>query len=173
MATIADISRMTRNREEKDAFTSFLDQAAAGIENQAPAELDAISGDQGAGWLIAIPDDLLRAVESGFRTEMIDALHALGFCPSETEWLIAPLRILQRRHREERLSRAESDAVLRVARILIHAEMTLGSRERALAWLRRSNRSFGDIAPMTLLATEAGGRRVEDLLLRADHGQMA
>lgn len=164
---------MTSNREEQDSFTSFLDQAAAGAEILAPAELDAVGGDQGVGRLVATPDDLLRDVESGFRMEAIDALHASGLRPSETERLIAPLRTLQRRHLGERLSRGESEAVLRVARILIHAEMTLGSRERALAWLRRSNRSFGDAAPLTLLATEAGGRRVEDLLLRADHGQMA
>ena len=164
---------MTGNREEQDSFTSFLDQAAAGTKGQAPAEADALRGDLGVGYLVAIPDDLLRAVESGVRTEAIDALHASGLHPSETERLIAPLRVPERRHREERLSRGESDALLRVARILIHAETTLGSRERALAWLRRSNRNFGDAAPMTLLATEAGGRRVEDLLLRADLGQMA
>ncbi|MCP1613550.1 putative toxin-antitoxin system antitoxin component (TIGR02293 family) [Azospirillum lipoferum] len=105
--------------------------------------------------------------------EAINALHASGLRPSETERFIAPLRVLHSRHLEERLSRGESDAVLRVARILIQAEITLGARERALAWLRRSNRNFGDAAPMTLLATEAGGRRVEDLLLRADLGQMA
>lgn len=164
---------MTRNREEQDSFTSFLDQAAAGTKGQPPAEADALGGDLGVGYLVAIPDDLLRAVEGGFRTEAIDALHASGLRPSETERLIAPLPPLQRRHREEHLSRGESDSVLRVARILIHAEITLGSRARALAWLRRSNRNFGDAAPMTLLATEEGGRRVEDLLLRADLGQMA
>lgn len=164
---------MTRNLEEQDPFTSFLDQAAAGTKGQTPAEPSSLGGDLGVGYLVAIPDDLLRAVESGFRTEAINALHALGLRPSETERLIAPLRIVKRLHREESLLRGESDAVLRVARILIHAEITLGSREHALAWLRRSNRSFGDAAPMTLLATEAGARRVEDLLLRADLGQMA
>lgn len=164
---------MTRNREEQDPFKSFLDQAAAGTKGQTPAEPIALGGDLGVGYLVAIPDDLLRAVESGFRTEAINALHASGLRPSETEKLIAPLRALQRRHREERLSRGESDAALRVAHILIHAETTLGSRGRALAWLRRPNRNFGDAAPMTLLATEAGGRRVKDLLLRADFGQLA
>lgn len=164
---------MTNNREEQDPFTSFLDQAAAGTGNQAPAEFGVFGGDRGIVRLVDAPDDLLRAVESRFRTEAIDALHASGLRPSETESLIAPLRTPQRQQLAERLSRGESNAVLRVVRILIHAEITLGSRERALAWLRRSNRSFGDAAPMTLLATEAGGRRVEDLLLRADHGQMA
>lgn len=171
--TTTGTSRMTRNREVQDPFTSFLDQAAAGTKGQTPAEPGALGGDLGIGYLVAIPDDLLRAVESGFHSEAIDALHALGLGPSETESLIAPLHTLQRRHREELLSRGEAEAALRVARILIHAETTLGSRERALAWLRRSNRNFGDAAPLTLLVTEAGHRRVEDLLLRADLGQMA
>lgn len=153
---------------------AFLEAAAddEGDEHAFP-ELDVLGGDQGIGRVAASANDLLRAVEGGFRTAALDALLEAGIKPSEIETLIAPLRTLQRRRRDGRLSPGESDAALRLARIVTKAEMTFGSRERALAWLRRPNRSFGDAAPMTLLTTEAGGRRIEDLLLRADYGQLA
>jgi putative toxin-antitoxin system antitoxin component (TIGR02293 family) len=158
---------------DRDAFLNFLEEVAATTTDQGPAELEALGGAHGVGWTVTTPNDLLRAVESGFRASAIDALVTAGILQSEIEALIAPLRTLQRRRRDGRLSREESDAALRLARILNHAEMTLGSRERALGWLRRPNRTFGDAAPMTLLATEAGGRRIEDQLLRADYGLMA
>lgn len=159
--------------DDNAAFLSFLNEAASSRSDQAPAELDALGGDQGVGRTVVMPNDLLRAVEAGFRAAALDALIAAGINQAELETLVAPLRTLQRRKRDGRLTPAESDAALRVARILSHAEMTLGSRERALAWLRRPNRTFGDATPMALLATEAGGRRIEDQLLRADYGQMA
>jgi putative toxin-antitoxin system antitoxin component (TIGR02293 family) len=64
----------------------------------------------------------------------------------------------------------ESDRVLRVARLLSHAEMVYGSRERALAWLRRPAARLQNRAPLDLMRTDTGARIVEELLVQIDDG---
>jgi putative toxin-antitoxin system antitoxin component (TIGR02293 family) len=85
--------------------------------------------------------------------------------------LVIPLRTLQhRRSRREKLSIEESDRVLRVARLLSEAESVYGSRERALAWLRRSHPRLNDRSPLETARTDTGSRMVEDLLVQIDEG---
>jgi len=67
---------------------------------------------------------------------------------------VVPLRTLQhRRSRREKLTVAESDRVLRVARLLSQAKSVYGSRERALAWLRRPHPRLRGRAPLETLKT--------------------
>jgi putative toxin-antitoxin system antitoxin component (TIGR02293 family) len=160
-------------------FAAFLDAAAAGDaeaggeEIVSAPEIEVLGGAPGVGRDINTPDDLVHAVEAGFPFAAIDHLSAAGFEKGEIEHLIAPVRTQQRRRHDGRLSPTESDAAWRLARILTRAEGTLGSRARAFVWLRHANKTFGDVTPMSLLKTEAGGRRVEELLLRADFGMLA
>jgi putative toxin-antitoxin system antitoxin component (TIGR02293 family) len=106
----------------------------------------------------------------------LDALHdltTLGFSMSEVqELVINPRTLRHRRARGERLSRDESDRVVRLARMLSSAERTFGSREAAWRWLRKVNRSLGGQRPLDLLATETGARAVEESLIRLDEGMV-
>lgn len=84
---------------------------------------------------------------------------------------IIPKRTLS--HREvkgERLSPAESEKALRFARVVAMAEETFGNKEKAHAWLRRETKPLDNRKPLDLLDTEVGGRAVENLLNRIDHG---
>lgn len=156
------------------AFLELIESAAGvGTGEDVLAETAILGGPAAVGRAISVPDDLLRAVEAGFRPAVIDALLASGFERMELENLLIPLRTLQRRRQEGRLSPAESDTALRLARILAQATATFGTRDRTFAWLRGHKEAFGGARPIDLLATEAGGRRVEEALLRADLGMTA
>jgi putative toxin-antitoxin system antitoxin component (TIGR02293 family) len=58
----------------------------------------------------------------------------------------------------------------RLARIHEYAEEVFGTAEKANKWLRTSNRSMKNHRPLDLLRTDYGGRIVETILGRIDHG---
>jgi putative toxin-antitoxin system antitoxin component (TIGR02293 family) len=114
---------------------------------------------------------VLELIERQLSTSSINRLLALGFTRSEVDSLVIPLRTLQhRRSRREKLTVEESDRVLRLVRLLSHAETVYESRERALAWLRRPNPRLRGRTPLETLKTDAGGRIVEELLVQIDEG---
>jgi putative toxin-antitoxin system antitoxin component (TIGR02293 family) len=115
--------------------------------------------------------DLLIIVENRLSPGVINRLLALGFNRSEVDEVVIPSRTLQhRRSRREKLSIEESDRVLRITRALSAAEATYGSRERALAWLRRPIPRLGNRTPLSLLTTDSGTRIVEETLIQIDEG---
>jgi len=84
--------------------------------------------------------------------------------------LLLPPRTLSRRKRSHQLRPDESDRLFRLARIVAQAMDVLGNRDKASRWLRRPNRALGDAVPLHLLDTDAGTRRVEQVLGRIEHG---
>jgi putative toxin-antitoxin system antitoxin component (TIGR02293 family) len=115
--------------------------------------------------------DLLNVVENRLAPTVINRLVALGFERSEIDGIVIPARTLQhRRSRREKLTIDESDRVLRITRVLSAAEATYGSRERALAWLRRPIPRLGNRSPLSLLKTDTGTRIVEETLIQIDEG---
>lgn len=115
--------------------------------------------------------DLLNVVENRLAPTVINRLVALGFERSEIDGIVIPARTLQhRRSRREKLTIEESDRVLRITRVLSAAEATYGSRERALAWLRRPIPRLGNRSPLSLLKTDTGTRIVEETLIQIDEG---
>ena len=81
-----------------------------------------------------------------------------------------PPRTLARRKKAGRLSGAESDRLLRLARVTAQAEEVLGSQQRAGAWLRGTVRALGGVRPLDLLDTDLGAQQVERILGRIEHG---
>lgn len=127
------------------------------------------------GWLglrsPATERDILRIVEGRLSPSVIKRLSALGLQRAEIDAVVIPSRTLQhRRSRREKLTVEESDRVLRVIRIVSLAESVYGSRERALAWLRRPHARLDGRTPLSLLKTDTGSRIVEELLIQIDEG---
>jgi putative toxin-antitoxin system antitoxin component (TIGR02293 family) len=115
--------------------------------------------------------DLLNIVENRLAPAVINRLVTLGFERSEIDDIVIPARTLQhRRSRREKLTIEESDRVLRITRVLSVAEATYGSRERALAWLRRPIPRLGSRSPLSLLKTDTGARIIEETLIQIDDG---
>jgi putative toxin-antitoxin system antitoxin component (TIGR02293 family) len=119
----------------------------------------------------ATESDVLRMVEERLATSVIKRLGTLGLSRAEIDAAVIPSRTLQhRRSRRERLTVEESDRVLRVIRVLSSAEAIYGSRERALAWLRRPHARLEGRSPLSLLKTDTGSRIVEEMLVQIDEG---
>lgn len=115
--------------------------------------------------------EILRIVEGRLAPSIIKRLVALGLERAEIDVVIIPSRTLQhRRSRREKLTVEESDRVLRAIRVLSLAETVYGSRERALAWLRKPHTRLDGRSPISLLHTDTGSRIVEELLVQIDEG---
>ena len=118
--------------------------------------------------------DLCDLVERRLPVKAVKALMNDGYTASEIFRLVMPRRTFNHRSEKgERLTREESDRVVRIARITALAEQVFGDAEKAARWLRKSKRRLDKRAPLDLLDTEAGGRLIEDWLRQIDHGMAA
>jgi putative toxin-antitoxin system antitoxin component (TIGR02293 family) len=84
-----------------------------------------------------------------------------------------PVRTLQRRKDEGRLTKDESDRLDRVRKLLGQATCVFDSETSARAWLTRPQIGLAGFVPLELADTGAGIREVENLLGRIDYGVYA
>jgi putative toxin-antitoxin system antitoxin component (TIGR02293 family) len=88
-----------------------------------------------------------------------------------SERLGIPQRTLSRRlSQHARLTAAESDRTVRLARVYATAVEMIGNAEKAVEWLRTQNRALGGELPLDWLDTDVGAREVEDILGRIAYG---
>jgi len=88
-----------------------------------------------------------------------------------SETLGIPQRTLTRRlSRHSRLTAAESDRTVRLARVYATAVEMIGNAHKAAQWLRTQNRALGGAVPIDCLDTELGAREVENILGRIAYG---
>ena len=112
-----------------------------------------------------------RVVAIGFAPGTLDRLMEAGFTKQEIFDLVIPQRTLShRKGKAVRLSRDESDRVLRVARIFTLTLQVFGNRDKAWNWLRKPTWIFDNKAPLDFLDTEAGARAVEEELIALAEG---
>jgi putative toxin-antitoxin system antitoxin component (TIGR02293 family) len=115
---------------------------------------------------------VIQAVQSGLPFAEVEALRAALDLPLDQ---LAPKlglsrATLHRRKHEGRLTPAESDRVMRYARLLGKAIEVMGSEVAGREWLRSEQYGLGMAVPLEYAETEAGAREVEYLLARIDHG---
>lgn len=90
---------------------------------------------------------------------------------AEVYSVVGSARTLQRKRTAGTpLSPEESDRLARLARILVHAEETFGSPEKARGWLGGPNWALGGFKPLSLLDSDAGALAVDQILGRIQHG---
>lgn len=115
--------------------------------------------------------DLIAVVEHGLPTRVLSELRRAGLTEDEIHRLVIRRRILSRRRaRRRKLTPVESDRALRLARIVALASEVFGERGRALRWLRKPKHRFAGRVPLDVIATEPGGRIVEEMLYQVDDG---
>src|ERR1700690_45223 len=136
--------------------------------NELRAVIHELGVEHTLGRLLSSDHDLREAIREGFPSAVVEELmRASGLTLKElAESLDLSPRSLQRRRRSGRLARFESDRLYRLARIVALAQQSLGDRDNAVRWLKRSNRALGGIAPVSAIDTELGARQVEDVLGR-------
>jgi putative toxin-antitoxin system antitoxin component (TIGR02293 family) len=118
------------------------------------------------------PSKLIEVVRLGLPVQELEDLQASLDVPMEK--LVPMLGIskatLHRRKAGGRLGRAESDRVVRFARLMGKAVEVLESKENARQWLTSSQFGLGGAVPLNYAETEVGAREVEDLLGRIEYG---
>ena len=119
-------------------------------------------------------EDLSVLVEKRLSPTAVKSLVRSGMSDAEVYQLIVPRRTLAHRiAKHQLLSKDESDKAVRVARITAMAEQVFGEPERAWRWLRKPKQRFDGKTPVEMLATEAGARLVEEMIVQIDHGVFA
>lgn len=118
--------------------------------------------------------EVVRLVESGLPLSVLNRLLERGLSKPELFDVIIPARTLKhRKSKRQPLSKEESERVVRTIRILATANAVLGDDNSALAWLRSPKKRFEGRPPIEMLATEPGGRLVEEMLIQIDEGMFA
>lgn len=116
--------------------------------------------------------EIIGAVQHGLAIGEIENLRAILDLP--IEGLAAKLGIskatLHRRKAAGKLDPAESDRVVRFARLMGKAVEVLESEENARKWLNSPQAGLGGAVPLDYAETEVGAREVEDLLGRIEYG---
>jgi putative toxin-antitoxin system antitoxin component (TIGR02293 family) len=115
---------------------------------------------------------VIQSLKAGLPISELDALQASLALPMER--LVPMLGIskatLHRRKAAGRLDPAESDRVVRYARLMGRAIEVLESVESARQWLNAPQVGLGGAIPLEYAETEVGAREVEDLLGRIEFG---
>jgi putative toxin-antitoxin system antitoxin component (TIGR02293 family) len=103
--------------------------------------------------------------------DALERLERHGYSESEIFALVVPKRTLARRRAAgSTLSAEETDKALRLERIAAQAERVFGDNDKACRWLRKPKRQLMGATPLAFLASEAGARKVEEMLHRIDYG---
>jgi putative toxin-antitoxin system antitoxin component (TIGR02293 family) len=142
------------------------------VVNELHAVVEELGGEPALGRSLRTEIDLQAAIREGFPQAVVEeVMHAANLTLKElAASLDLSARSLQRRRREGRLARYESDRLYRLARIMALAKHYLGDDEKATRWLRRPNRALGGGTPLELIDTELGARTVENVLGRIAYG---
>ena len=140
--------------------------------NALHAVIEELGGEPTLGRSVQSETDLQAAIREGFpQTVVEEVMYASGLTLKElAASLDLSARSLQRRRREGRLARYESDRLYRLARILALAKRHIGGDQKATRWLRRPNRALGGSTPLESIDTELGARAVENVLGRIAYG---
>jgi putative toxin-antitoxin system antitoxin component (TIGR02293 family) len=122
---------------------------------------------------IVTSTDLAQATRGGLPVHSLDTL-AQGLAMQRAavaKLLGISSRTLSRRcTSNSRLTAAESDRTVRLARVLALTQETLGDKEKAGQWLQTSNRALEGDKPIDRLDTDIGVRTVEQVLGRIEYG---
>jgi len=118
------------------------------------------------------PSKLIGVIQIGLPVWELGDLQASLAVPMER--LVPMLGIskatLHRRKAGGRLAPAESDRVVRFARLMGKAVEVMESEENARQWLTSPQFGLGGAIPLDYARTEVGAREVEDLLGRIEYG---
>jgi putative toxin-antitoxin system antitoxin component (TIGR02293 family) len=115
---------------------------------------------------------LIAAVREGLSFDVFVNLQHVLDIPSA---LLADLlgmqpRTLKRRKHEGQFKPEESDALIRIARVVSRTLDVFEDRAAAMLWLKTPEFAFDDVTPLSLMDTEVGAQEVLRLLGQLAHG---
>ncbi|AZL59080.1 DUF2384 domain-containing protein [Tabrizicola piscis] len=111
-----------------------------------------------------------QAVSGGIPSRAVRVLEDNGVSKDDIRQII-PDRTLERRIASgENLKLEEADGLARLLRVVTMARRVFGDNALADEWLRNPNPALGDAIPIRMARTDLGGREVEAVLGRIEHG---
>jgi putative toxin-antitoxin system antitoxin component (TIGR02293 family) len=134
---------------------------------------EVLGGRKVLGKAVRKADELADLVRRGLPATSVSALAEKLDVGSTvlSQKLGIPQRTLTRRLSDRsRLTAAESDRTVRLARVYANAVEMIGDEQKAVAWLHTPNRALGGERPLDQLDTEVGAREVEEILGRIAYG---
>jgi putative toxin-antitoxin system antitoxin component (TIGR02293 family) len=135
--------------------------------------VEVLGGRRVLGKVIKKADDLARLVRRGLPATSVTALAdklAVGNAALSRKLGIPQRTLTRRLSQGARLTAAESDRTVRLARVYANAVEMIGDEAKAVEWLRTPNRALGGERPLDQLDTDPGARTVEDILGRIAYG---
>jgi len=134
---------------------------------------DVLGGKKVLGRAVKSLTDLAELVREGLPASSVIALAEkldLGNAALSRKLGIPQRTMTRRLSQHSRLSAAESDRTVRLARVYATAVEMIGNKEKAVEWLRTPNRALAGERPLDQLDTDLGAREVEDVLGRIAYG---
>jgi putative toxin-antitoxin system antitoxin component (TIGR02293 family) len=134
---------------------------------------DVLGGKKILGRSVKSLTDLAELVREGLPASSVIALAEkldLGNAALSRKLGIPQRTMTRRLSQHSRLSAAESDRTVRLARVYATAVEMIGNKEKAVEWLRTPNRALAGERPLDQLDTDLGAREVEDVLGRIAYG---
>jgi len=134
---------------------------------------EVLGGRKVFGQKVETSSELAEVTRAGLSVDTLDKLAEELSVPrlAVAKLLGISERTLSRRTTSNaRLTAAESDRVVRLARVLALAKETLGNMEKASRWLQTPNRALEGDKPNDRLDTDIGVRSVEQVLGRIEYG---
>jgi putative toxin-antitoxin system antitoxin component (TIGR02293 family) len=131
-----------------------------------------LGGTRAIGRAVRSMDDLADLVRQGLPFQTL-AVVMDGYAierESACRLLHLSHRNYLRRREQGRLSPDESDRLVRVARVLAHANRVFEDAEASAEWIRTPNTALGRRQPLSLLDTDISVQQVDQILGRIEHG---
>ena len=118
------------------------------------------------------PSKLIEVLRVGLPVQELNDLQASLDVPMDKLFPMLGISkaTLHRRKADGRLGQAESDRVVRFAKLLGKAVKVFGDMEDAKQWLSSPQFGLGGAVPLDYAQTEIGAREVENLLGRIEYG---
>lgn len=117
---------------------------------------------------------IIHTVRNGLPIQVLEwAQENLGVSRAIFYQVIPRQTVDSARRRGGKLSQAQSERILRIAKIYALAEEAFGSDERGKAWMAEPNPQLEDMRPIELMDSQQGAEQVEAMLTRMMYGVVA
>lgn len=117
----------------------------------------------------------MRAIENQLPASSLNAVRDWGLTIEEIAGAIgvSSRTLLRKRAGKQQLDVAESDRLVRLARVLADADALIGDHGNAVAWMHHQNLALGNVTPLSMLATDTGVALVRQSLGAIAYGGVA
>lgn len=111
-----------------------------------------------------------RDIVQGVPATVVGELTREGLTRADIQMVIPERTLARRQSKGEALTIDEADALARLRRVVGMARRVFGEPGLADEWLRSPNPALGNEVPIRMARTDLGGREVEAVLGRIEHG---